>query len=93
MSAPRRTPLLPDVPTSAEAGMPELLAVNWFAVLVPAKTPRPVIDRLYAALIKTANSPDIREKLLNVGVEIMTQASPEAHAARSEEHTLNSSHT
>ncbi len=73
-----RAPLLPDVPTAVEQGLPVLVAVNWFSVLTPAKTPRPVVEKLYGALVKAASSPDVTERLLAVGVESMTNPSPEA---------------
>jgi len=75
-----RAEVMSDVPTSAEAGMPAVLAFNWFAVMAPAKTPKPVIDTLYAALIKTVQEPDIQAKLAALGIEPFTQPSPEAAA-------------
>ena len=75
-----RAVLLPDTLTSVEQGFPEILAFNWFGVMAPAKTPKPIIDKLYAALIKAANSPDLVEAMRKVGVEPFTQASPQAFA-------------
>jgi len=75
-----RAEVMSDVPTSAEAGMPAVLAFNWFAVMAPAKTPKPVIDTLYTALIKTVQEPDIQAKLAALGIEPFTQPSPEAAA-------------
>lgn len=73
-----RAQLLPDLPTSVEQGIPTLLAFNWFGVMVPTKTPKPIIDKLYIALVKTAQSPDVKEALLKAGIEPFTSASPEA---------------
>ena len=81
MASERRTPLLPELPTAAEQGLPDLLAVNWFTIVAPAKTPRAVIDRVYAVLAKATGAPEIRERLLVQGVEIMTQPSPAAATA------------
>ena len=81
VASERRNPLLPDLPTSAEQGMPKLFAVNWFAILAPAKTPRAAVDKLHASLLKAANSPDVKERFVSVGVETMTLASPDAFAA------------
>jgi tripartite-type tricarboxylate transporter receptor subunit TctC len=81
MASERRTPLLPELPTSGEQGLPSLIAVNWFMILAPVKTPRAIVDRVYAALIKATATPDIKERLLGQGVEMMTQASPNAAAA------------
>jgi tripartite-type tricarboxylate transporter receptor subunit TctC len=74
----RRAALLPELPTSVEQGLPALIAVNWFAILAPAKTPRPIIDRLYAALSKASASPDLQQRLLSQGVETMAMPSPES---------------
>ena len=46
--------------------------------MAPVKVPRPVVDRLHGAFVKAAQSPDIQEKLRGMGIEPMTQASPEA---------------
>ena len=76
-----RASLLPDVKTSVEQGLPSLLAVNWFSVMAPAKTPKPVIDRLYAAFVSAARDPELVESLRKIGVEPFLQPSPEAFAA------------
>jgi len=76
-----RNPLLPDLPTSAEQGLPTLFAVNWFAIMAPAKTPRPIVEKLHAALVKAATSPDVKERFVGVGVETMTIKSPDAFTA------------
>jgi tripartite-type tricarboxylate transporter receptor subunit TctC len=74
----QRSALLPDTPTFTELGMPGIAAVNWIAVLAPARTPAPILGRLHGALTQVANSPDIRERFAGVGVEPMTQPSPAA---------------
>ena len=55
-----RSKSLPDVPTVAEAGLPELESGPWFGFFVPAKTPQPIIDWLYAEAKKAFNSPDVQ---------------------------------
>ena len=82
-----RAPSLPDTPTSVEQGVPSLLAFNWFAVMAPAKTPKPIVDKLYAALVKVAHSPEVKEAMLKVGVEPLTHPSPEAFAVFMREET------
>ncbi|HTD91234.1 MAG TPA: tripartite tricarboxylate transporter substrate binding protein [Burkholderiales bacterium] len=81
LAAEKRISLMPDLPTSGEQGMPGLLAVNWFAVVAPAKTPAAIITRLHTSLLKTISGADVKEKLAAVGVETFTQNSPEAFAA------------
>jgi tripartite-type tricarboxylate transporter receptor subunit TctC len=55
-----RAKSLPDVPTVAEAGLPELESGPWFGFFVPAGTPKPVIDWLYAEAKKAFNAPDVQ---------------------------------
>jgi tripartite-type tricarboxylate transporter receptor subunit TctC len=69
VSGPRRSPVLPSVPTVAEAGVPGYEAVTWYPVLAPAGTPRAIVDKLNAQLVSIINSPDLQERLLSMGVE------------------------
>ncbi len=77
----RRAPLLPDLPTAREQGLTHLIAINWFAIMAPAKTPRPIVDKLFAAIAKAATSPEVKEPLAAQGVEDYVSKSPEAFAA------------
>jgi tripartite-type tricarboxylate transporter receptor subunit TctC len=72
----KRIKSMPDVPTSAEAGMPQFLVVNWYALLAPAGTPRPIIDRLHAETAKVMNSAETKERFTAVGAE-PTMTTPE----------------
>lgn len=65
----KRLPSLPDVPTTAEAGLPKLDATSWFAVFAPAKTPKPVIDKLSAEIAKITASPTFKQKATELGAE------------------------
>jgi tripartite-type tricarboxylate transporter receptor subunit TctC len=69
VTGPKRTPAAPDIPTVAESGVPGYEVTTAYGVAAPAKTPRPVLDRLHAELIKTLNSPDIRERLQGLGAD------------------------
>jgi tripartite-type tricarboxylate transporter receptor subunit TctC len=57
----------PDIPTFKEEGFPEIEGVGWNAIVVPAKTPKPVIDKLSAAIVKAVKSPDVAEKIQGLG--------------------------
>jgi tripartite-type tricarboxylate transporter receptor subunit TctC len=72
----QRSALLPDVPTFTEAGVPGVVAVNWVAVLAPARTPDAVLTKLHSALTQVASAPETRERFAAVGLEPMTHASP-----------------
>jgi tripartite-type tricarboxylate transporter receptor subunit TctC len=62
-----RLPSLPDVPTTAEAGLPDLNATSWFGVFAPAKTPKPLIDKLTAEIEKSVSTPAFKQKALEQG--------------------------
>jgi tripartite-type tricarboxylate transporter receptor subunit TctC len=65
----QRSESLPDVPTLAESGLPGYEAVGWFGVVAPAGTPPAVVDRLNKALNESLNRPDIKEKIIGLGME------------------------
>lgn len=73
----KRNPATPSVPTVAESGLPGFEAGTWQAVLAPAGTPAPVVERLNAAIAKAAKSPRIVETLAAQGMEVRT-SSPDA---------------
>ena len=78
VTAEKRTPLLPELATAPEQGMPALIAVNWFAIMAPAKTPKAIVDRLHEAIVKAATAPEMKQQFDTIGVETFVQASPEA---------------
>jgi len=65
----QRSPQLPDVPTIHESGVPGFEAVNWFGLFAPAKTPRPIINRVNAALVKTVKSPELQAQFIALGAD------------------------
>ena len=69
VSTIKRSAAFPDVPTMQEAGVPDFEVDSWYAMFVPAKTPKPIIDKLNAALNAVVREPDIRDKLLAQGSE------------------------
>ncbi len=60
---------LPNVPTVAESGLPGFEVTAWFGLFAPARTPKPVIDRVNAELVKVLAMPDVRQKLAHHGVK------------------------
>ena len=68
----QRSPLAPEIPTVAEAGLPGYEQTAWFGVLAPAGTPREIIGRLNGEIIKVLNSPDVKERFGKQGVEVRT---------------------
>lgn len=69
VTGPKRSPLMPDVPTLAEAGLPGYSFETWFIVFAPAGTPKPVIDKLNAALAQALNGPVLKEKMIKEGFD------------------------
>jgi len=76
VSSAQRTPSLPDVPTFIEAGIPDFDASSWVAILAPAGTPRPVIEKLNRDLNAVLTDPAIVEKLATLGI-VATPGSPQ----------------
>jgi tripartite-type tricarboxylate transporter receptor subunit TctC len=69
-TAAQRSPLLPDVPTFTEAGMPGIDFSAWFAVFAPAGTPPAVLDQLNRQVVAAVQSPDTRTKLVEAGFSV-----------------------
>ena len=76
----KRTAALPDVPSIAEAGVPGYEATQWFGMLAPAGTPRPIIDRLNHEMVKLLKSPEVRDRLIADGTD-PTPTTPEEFGA------------
>jgi tripartite-type tricarboxylate transporter receptor subunit TctC len=77
VSTVKRSAAFPNVPTMQEAGVPDFSVDSWYAMFVPAHTPRAIVDKLNKALNEIVRLPDIRDKLLQQGAE-GTGGTPEA---------------
>lgn len=77
----KRASSLPDIATVDESGVPGYELESWFGFMVPAGTPRPIVDRLNAALVQIIGMPDVQKAMLDVGLTPAT-STPEAYAAR-----------
>jgi tripartite-type tricarboxylate transporter receptor subunit TctC len=77
----KRTPALPDTSTLAEQGVKAFPSYAWWGVYAPTGTPRPIVDKMHAALVKAVRAPDVTQKFVEqFNMEILT-SSPEAFAA------------
>ena len=65
----RRTETLPELPTVAESGLPGYEAFGWFGVLVPAATPRPIVEWLSADANRVLADPDVRSRMIALGAD------------------------
>ncbi|MFT3801190.1 MAG: tripartite tricarboxylate transporter substrate binding protein [Burkholderiaceae bacterium] len=81
LASKTRSPLLPDVPTVAESGYPDFEVVSWFGLAAPAGTPPDIIARLNAEVRKAADTPSVKERLAQQGLEAWA-TSPEQFAQR-----------
>jgi tripartite-type tricarboxylate transporter receptor subunit TctC len=73
----KRSPLMPEVPTIAESGVPGFLSTGWAGIMAPKAIPKPLLDRIYASLIKVMNNPTTRELFERQGAEPMTSTPEE----------------
>jgi tripartite-type tricarboxylate transporter receptor subunit TctC len=80
VGSPKRLPLLPNVPTFAEAGLPGYEALVWWGFLVPAKTPKEIVARLNAELNKAMADPGVKKKLEDMGT-VVVGGTPEQFGA------------
>ncbi|TAK46348.1 MAG: tripartite tricarboxylate transporter substrate binding protein [Betaproteobacteria bacterium] len=64
-----RSPFLPEVPTVAESGYPGYEAINWYAYVAPAKTPKDIVERLNREIVRALGSPEVKELLAKQGLE------------------------
>jgi len=69
VSTVKRSAVFPDVPTMAESGFKDFEVDSWYAMFVPANTPKPIVERLNKAALKVLAQPEVKEKLLNQGAE------------------------
>ena len=79
-SGTARSPILPDVPTIAEAGVPGFQATLWVGFMAPAGTPQPIIDKLNAEITKIVSRPDIKAAWEKQGAEPVTMTQPQFKA-------------
>jgi tripartite-type tricarboxylate transporter receptor subunit TctC len=80
ISSARRSPVAPEVPTIAEAGVPGYEVAQWFGILAPANTPREIVNRLHAATVRVLQDAQVKERFLADGAETVGNT-PEQFAA------------
>jgi Uncharacterized protein conserved in bacteria len=88
VTGPKRSASLPNVPTIAESGFPGYEATNWYAFIAPANTPREIVAKLNAAIVKTLNDPAVHEKLKEQGMEAQPSTPEEMTAFMKKEYEI-----
>jgi tripartite-type tricarboxylate transporter receptor subunit TctC len=78
VTSAKRARHVPDVPTMIESGVPNFEAVGWYMVLVPARTPAPIMARMQAAVADALSQPSVRERLTGDGAEVVASKPEEA---------------
>jgi len=77
VASPKRSPYFPEVPTTKEAGFPNVELQNYYALFVPAKTPRAIVAQLHDAVVKAVATPGVRDKLTGFGADPLTMSTEE----------------
>jgi tripartite-type tricarboxylate transporter receptor subunit TctC len=77
MASPKRSPYFPDVPTTKEAGYADVELQNYYALFLPSRTPPDVVAKLHDSVVKTVNTPAVREKLIGTGADPLTMTPDE----------------
>jgi len=85
MSSPKRSALMPDLPTTVELGYPKSDYNFWVGALVSSKTPRPIVERLHREFNAAVQSPDVRDRLVKLGADPLTLTLPEFEAMINQE--------
>lgn len=81
IAAAKRSPAAPEIPTISEAGVPGFELASWYGLLAPANTPREIVARLHAEIVKALAAPEVRERFESFGTEPVGNT-PEAFAAQ-----------
>jgi len=77
VASPKRSAYFPDVPTTREAGFPNVELQNYYCMLLPAKTPRDIVSKLHDSIVKAVNTPVVREKFIGLGADPLTMTPDE----------------
>ena len=77
VTAKARSPQIPEVPTMAEAGLPELMVTSWQAAGAPIKTPREIVAKLNDAAVRALRSPEVRDRLVAIGFDVVASTPDE----------------
>ena len=86
VTSAKRSPVLPDVPTMSEAGVPNVEVTSWQAIVAPKGLPPAVRDKAHAAFVEALNSPKVKEQFTSIGFEMVTNTPAEFAAFQQKEY-------
>ena len=86
VTSTKRSPVLPDVPTMSEAGVPNVEVTSWQAIVAPKGLPPAVRDKAHAAFVEALNSPKVKEQFTSIGFEMVTNTPAEFAAFQQKEY-------
>jgi tripartite-type tricarboxylate transporter receptor subunit TctC len=89
MASPKRSALMPDLPTTVELGYPNSDYNFWVGALVSSKTPRPIVERLHREFNAAVQSPEVRDRLIKLGADPLTMSLAEFEAMINQELVAN----
>jgi tripartite-type tricarboxylate transporter receptor subunit TctC len=81
VAAARRLPQIPEVPTLSEAGLKDFQAGSWYGLMAPAGTPRDIIEKLHAEVIKALKQPELQQRITDLGTDVVGNT-PEEFSAQ-----------
>lgn len=87
ITSAKRSPMSPDIPTFAEAGLSGLVAENWWGIFLPVGTPKAIVDNYHATLVKVMAEQDLKDKFAGLGVEAMASTQDEFRTFLAAEHS------
>ena len=71
VTSAKRIPVLPQAPTTAEAGLPKVEVYDWYGMLAPAGTPKPIVERMHEAVAQALRSPELKKTFAEQGVDVV----------------------
>ncbi len=80
VTAKERVAAIPDIPTIVELGFPDAVASSWQGILVPTGTPKPIVDKLHAAIVQVMADPEVQRRYSDIGAKAVASKSPEEFA-------------
>jgi tripartite-type tricarboxylate transporter receptor subunit TctC len=82
-----RNPLIPEVPTTIDAGFPEVQMIMWFSLMAPRNTPTPIVDKLSNSVREVTESPEFRQQLEKIGTDVLWLSPSDLKARMDEDNT------